>query len=98
MEIMEYRMLRQTLFQINDKIGDDIRKLKYKIIELRNECDETFTFDDLRDENFYLREKTTRIITQLAEYEKQMEDLIVRQAILIKFKEDLNKKISNDNV
>jgi hypothetical protein len=98
MEIMEDRMLRQTLFQINDKIGDDIRKLKYKIIELRNECDETFTFDDLRDENFYLGEKTTRIITQLAEYERQMEDLIVRQAILIKFKEDLNKKISNDNV
>jgi len=98
MEIMEDRMLRQTLFQINNKIGDDIRKLKYKIIELRNECDETFTFDDLQDENFYLREKTTRITTQLAEYEKQMEDLIVRQVILIKFKEDLNKKISDDNV
>lgn len=98
MEIMEDRMLRQTLLQINNKIGDDIRKLKYNIIELQNECDETFTFDDLQDENFYLREKTTHIRTQLAEYEKQMEDLIVRQAILIKFKEDLNKNLSNNNV
>lgn len=92
MEIMEDRMLRQTLVQINNQIGDEIRELKYKIMKLQDEAEEEPPkFENLQDENFYLEEKNNRITTKLAEYEKKMEDLIVRQAILIKFKDDLNK-------
>lgn len=94
MEIMEERMIRRSLVKMNNEIGDEIRELKYKIMKLRDEVEEEPPkFENLQDENFYLEEKNNRITIQIAEYEKKMEGLIVQQAILIKFKDDLNKSL-----
>lgn len=94
MEIMEERMIRRSLVKMNNEIGDEIRELKYKIMKLRDEVEEEPPkFENLQDENFYLEEKNNRITIQIAEYEKEMEGLIVQQAILIKFKDDLNKSL-----